>query len=182
MNNHDLASVLFAANEPVSAELAIVFGAADNNELQLRTEHAIDLYHVGYIPRLLLTGRGKQRVNATEASRMERLALDCGVPASALLLENGSIDTSENVKFSLGVLCGHNLVTDISSVLLISSPWHMGRVLKTMRAHAPSHWKLHCCPPPGICDEFNWRTSDAHRERVMNELAIYRTLAARGDL
>ncbi len=182
MNDRELASVLFAADDPANADVAIVFGAADDDELRLRTEHAVDLYHVGYVPRLLFTGRGKRRVQATESSRMQRIALESGVPPSALLLENGSMDTVENVTFSLGVLRGHDILDSISSVLLVSSPWHMGRVLKTVRTHAPAHWDLRCCPPPGVCDEFSWRSSDSHRERVMHELAIYRSLASRGIL
>lgn len=182
MTDHDLASLLFAADDPVQADIAFVFGATDDVELRLRTEHAIDLYHVGYVPRLLLTGHGKGRGRASESSRMEEIALASGVPASALVQENGSMDTLENVTFSLDVLRGRQLLAQISTVLLVSSPWHMGRVIRIARAHVPAHWQLRCCPPPNICDEFTWRSSDLHRERVLHELEIYRSLTSRGVL
>jgi uncharacterized SAM-binding protein YcdF (DUF218 family) len=181
MTDHDIASLLFAADAPAPADLTIVFGAEDDEELRARTEHAIDLYHIGYVPLLLFAGRGKGRSRASESSRMEAIALSSGVPASALILENGSMDTVENVVFSLDVLRGRGLFEGISSALLVSSPWHMGRVLKTARSHTPSNWELRCCPPPAICDEQNWRSSPAQRERVLHELAIYRSLASREE-
>lgn len=62
---------------------------------------------------------------------------DLGVPTRAIVVENDAANTEENAKRVAAVLSRSCAKVDKSSVLLVTSAWHMKRSLLMMKKYAP---------------------------------------------
>ena len=82
-----------------AAEAIVVFGArayedgTASQALRDRTMTGIGLYRQGYAGRLILSGGG------IEPDVMQRMALEHGVPASAIVLDRGGLNTAATMRF-----------------------------------------------------------------------------------
>ena len=134
-----LAAVLLVGNRDSAqnADAIVVLGAAQYSGrpspvLEARLDHAIRLYRRGIAPNLIVTG-GKAAGDITsEAETSARYARRNGVPATAILLEDESRSTTEQMHSVARMARSHG----ISSVVLVSDRFHMLRLLLTA-------WKLH---------------------------------------
>ncbi len=110
------------------ADAIIVLGAAvwsggrAGPSLYARTQHAIALYQAGYSSHLILSG-GLGRYPPAEAEAMRQLALAAGVPEQALVLEDRSHSTEENLANSKALMEARGWHT----ALIVSDPFHMLR-------------------------------------------------------
>ncbi len=133
-----IAEPLKRSSPPIPADAIVVLagGVGESGEAgggyQERVKQAIDLYKAGYAPKLVLSSG--YVYSFREAEVMRALALDNGVPASAMLLELKSKSTYDNVRFVKAILDQHHW----STILLVSSPYHMRRALMTWHREAPS--------------------------------------------
>lgn len=116
--------------EPVgAADAIVVFGAAvwsggkASPTLMRRTLHAVDLHKQGLAPLIVLSG-GMGKHPPTEAEAMAFLCRDAGVEDAALILEDRSTTTFENVAFSAEMLRTRGL----SRVLVVSDAYHLPRI------------------------------------------------------
>ena len=81
-----------------SGRVALVFGAgvtaggAPTSPLHDRIVTAVGLYHAGKVERLLLSGDGRTE-RRSEPAAMQRLAIELGVPDSAIQLDPGCLRT-----------------------------------------------------------------------------------------
>ncbi len=106
------------------ADAIVVFGAkayADGTPSQAlcdRTLTGIELYRQGYAGRLVLSG------GPGEPQAMRRLALDRGVPAGAIVLDDAGVNTAA----TLGNLRGR-----FARVLAVSHYYHNARIKMTAR-------------------------------------------------
>ena len=166
--------LLFVRDEPRPADLAMVFGAATPIDMDRRVRHAAGFYWRGQVPKLLLTGGGTLARTQPEALAMREIALNLGIPEDDLLTESRSGHTFGNCRLSLELLTSIGLIDHIKTILLVTSEWHMKRVLLTMRQVFPSSIQLLCCPTPEGFNRANWKDSPEGREEVMRELAILR--------
>src|SRR3954447_10097575 len=99
MTDDQITDRLFVDDGPEPADLALVFGYVEPDGERQRARHAAALFHAGYAPRLLLSGGGSHPDRpGTEAGRMLRVVLDLGVPREAVLVEDRSQTTFENVE------------------------------------------------------------------------------------
>ena len=77
---------------------------------------AAELYHQGYADKILFTGGlGRNTLGMLpepEAVRFAKVAMECGVPESALILEDKSTNTAENIRFTHDLLCKLGLPHD----------------------------------------------------------------------
>jgi uncharacterized SAM-binding protein YcdF (DUF218 family) len=169
MTDDDITESVFIREDPVTADLAMVFAAANEVDLARRTRRGVSLYRDGYVPRLLLTGGGVLAGACPEARRMAEIALEQGVPDSDLLVEDSSGNTFDNVRFSLALLRGCGLLDELATVILVSSEWHMRRVLLTSKRFFPSSVRFVCCPTTEGCNRANWTGSEAYRREVTDE-------------
>ena len=160
MTDDEITQLLFVRQEPVAADLAMVFAAAREDDLIRRTRRGVQLFRDGYVPRLLVTGGGVLARIDPEAKRMAEVAREHGVPESALLVEDESSNTFENVELSRALLEQQGLLDDLGTVLLVSSEWHMRRVLYTMRRFFPARLRLVCCPATEGCLRATWAAID----------------------
>ena len=113
-----------------SADAAIVLGAAVWSSgvspvFRERINHGIDLYRKGKVRKLIFTGGQGNSGEPTESSAARDYALQSGVPAQDILIEEKSHTTYENIRYAKQVADAHN----IKRVLIVSDPLHMKRAV-----------------------------------------------------
>jgi len=113
-----------------SADAAIVLGAAVWSSgvspvFRERINHGIDLYRTGKVRKLIFTGGQGNPGEPTESAAARDFALQSGVPAQDILIEEKSHTTYENIKYAKQVADAHN----IKRVLIVSDPLHMKRAV-----------------------------------------------------
>ncbi len=171
MTDREITDLLFVDDGPRPAALALVFGPAEPDESAGRARHAASLYHAGHVPVLLLSGGGSH-LEGSEAGLMLRVVSGLGVPREAVLVEDRSRTTFENVANSVALLDQLGRLDATRTILLISCPWHMRRVSLIARGEFPGRVGLRCCPHPGSCTARTWRASPACRKRVLGEAGL----------
>lgn len=117
-----------------SADAAVVLGAAVYTDrpspvFEERIRHAVDLYKAGRVRRLVMTGGLGPGDKLTEAEAARRWSLGQGVPSEAIVLEEASRTTQENLAFAKPILRRQG----IGSVLIVSDPPHMRRAMAIAR-------------------------------------------------
>ena len=182
MKDDEITQLVFARDDPVPADLAMVFGAAREDELARRTRRGVQLYQDAYVPKLLVTGGGVLARQCPEAKRMAEIAREQGVPEADLLIEDRSDNTFENVTCSLATLEERGLLDKLSTVILVSSEWHMRRVLLTTQRFCPAGLRFVCCPTLEGCTRENWTMSGACRKEVHLELLLLETFRGTGAI
>ena len=107
----------------------MVFGAGVypsgkcTNALTDRVAAACELYHGGYVKTLVFSGGpGMGSVHETEG--MRRLAVQMGVPQSAIVIDEQGLDTQHTVDNSLAILGQSKAV----QVLAVSHFYHLPRI------------------------------------------------------
>ena len=111
-------------------EVAIVLGAAvigdaPSQVFASRIDHAVALYHAGRARRILLTGGRSPEDTLSEAAAGAAYARAKGVPQAAILIEDRSRTTRENLANARKVLGADRR----QPVLIVSDPLHMRRAL-----------------------------------------------------
>jgi uncharacterized SAM-binding protein YcdF (DUF218 family) len=107
----------------------IVLGAGCDGErpgkaLEGRVKKAMALYMMGRAPVVMFTGKGMDDV--PEAVCARSLALELGLPASAVLLEDRSTDTRGNAEEARKLMSGDR-------VLVVSSDFHGYRAVRIFK-------------------------------------------------
>ncbi|MFN0029580.1 MAG: YdcF family protein [Acidimicrobiales bacterium] len=115
-------------NRPAGA--AVVMGAAQysgvpSGALAGRLDRAAELYHQGLVGQIVVTGGNQPGDRTTEGMTGFVYLRERGVPESALLVENGSINTWEQLLATALIVDQH----DIHGVIVVSDPYHNRRVL-----------------------------------------------------
>ena len=90
--------------EPRQADCIVGFGNFNTNIAR----RAAELYHQGLAPKILFTGGLGRNTEGLlpepEAVRFARVAMECGVPAEDILIEDKSTNTKENIIFTRQML------------------------------------------------------------------------------
>ena len=98
-----------------------------------RVERAVELYHAGVAPRMILSGRcglSAPEPAVTEAAAMAAYAREHGVPAEALLLEEEARDTLGNAYFTRELFLAPN---GWRSIRVVTSDFHLSRAAWVFR-------------------------------------------------
>jgi hypothetical protein len=169
MTDDQVSELLFVREDPVRGDLAMVFGAANELDLFRRTRQGVRLYQHGYVPRLLVTGGGTLAMVRPDTLRMVDLARHLGVPETDLLVETRSNSTFANACESLEILRGRGLLNNLKTILLVSSEWHMRRVLLTVQKTFPKGLRFVCCPTLEGCTRETWAAVEECRAEVLQE-------------
>jgi hypothetical protein len=74
LTDEQISELLFVSEEPAAADLAMVFAAACEQQMQQRTLRGVELWRQGYVPRVLVTGGGVLAQRNPEAKRMAQIA------------------------------------------------------------------------------------------------------------
>ena len=93
-----------------------------------RILHAAKLYDLGIIENILVSGGSfsEEEGAISEALQMKKVLLQCGIPDSAIILEENSLNTRENALESAKIL---NRIFPREEHLLITSAFHMKRAM-----------------------------------------------------
>ena len=90
--------------EPERADVIVGFGNFNTNIAR----RAAELYRQGLAPKVLFTGGLGRNTEGLlpepEAVRFAKVAVDCGVPAEDILIEDKSTNTKENIEFTRQLL------------------------------------------------------------------------------
>jgi len=118
-------------DEKKSADAAIVLGAAlSYNTVSPvygeRINHAITLYNEGYVDYVILTGGVGEGNKYSDAFIAMEYAISKGLTKNAILLEEKSTVTEENIIYSKEIMDENNLKTAI----IVSDPIHMKRAMR----------------------------------------------------
>ena len=116
------------ADEARPADCIIVLGAGTDGKtpnpvFRERLNHAVTLYENGYADTILLTGGYSPGNEHSDAWIAGQYLLSMGIPKGAILLEENSTITQENLQFSKEIMESKNL----STAILVSDPLHMKR-------------------------------------------------------
>lgn len=123
--------VLYAhRDEAAPADCIIVLGAGTdgrtpNAVFRERLNHGIWLYENGYADCILLTGGLTPGNEHSDAWIAGQYVLEQGVPEEAILLEERSTITQENLEFAKEIMDAEGL----STAIIVSDPLHMKRAM-----------------------------------------------------
>ncbi len=133
-----LGAVLIWARRDTSAHASaiVVLGAAQylgrpSPVLRARVDHAIELWRRGQAPRIIFTGGFGDHDTTSEAAVAERYAIEHGVPAQAILIENAGRSTVESLRRVTTLMEGE----PSREVILVSDPFHMLRLAVLARRY-----------------------------------------------
>ena len=115
-------------DESAPADCIIVLGAGTDGKMpspvfRERLHHAVTLYQEGYSDIILLTGGYSPGNEHSDAWIAGAYLQSLGIPEDAVLLEERSTITQENLKYAKGIMENENL----STCILVSDPLHMKR-------------------------------------------------------
>jgi uncharacterized SAM-binding protein YcdF (DUF218 family) len=107
----------------------VVLGAAQYNGkpspvLRARLDHAIELFHAGYAPIVMVTGGTAKGDTESEAIVSRRYLLSNGLPDSAVIVRPEGRSTVASME-AVGIWIRQR---NLKSVLLVSDPFHMCRL------------------------------------------------------
>ena len=108
---------------------AAVWGAQVSPVFRERINHGIDLYQNRKVQKLIFTGGQGNSNEPTESSAARVYALQRGVPAADILIEQKSQTTYENILYAKQIADAYGL----RKVLIVSDPLHMKRAVAMAR-------------------------------------------------
>lgn len=164
------ASPLLVTAPPQRAEAIVVFagGVGESGKagggFQERVTQAVELYRAGYAPRLIFSSG--YVFTLREAEVMKAVAIDNGVPADAILLEEAAKNTYDNVVLTRQILDQHGW----DRILLVSSPYHMRRATWAWQKLAPG---IEVVPTPVPQSQFYTHARGASLEQIRGILHEY---------
>ncbi|MGN0976651.1 MAG: YdcF family protein [Faecousia sp.] len=152
--------------EPQKADCIVGFGNFNDNIAR----RAAELYHQGYADRILFTGglgRNTQGLlPEPEAARFARVAVECGVPPEAILQEDKSTNTKENILFTRDMLTALGLPHD--HILGVHQPFMERRICAALGIYWPEV-KITVTSPQVTIPEY---LADAKRQGITENAAV----------
>lgn len=178
-------AVFGQAQLPQVCDLGFIFSGTH----PLHWEKAVEAYRQGYVRQFLVTGGRSKTGQAhpdwpggerTEAEVIIEHLVAGGVPRQAILHENQSTNSLENVLFAKDLID----FSRVKSILVICKSHVAGRQLRTLAQHLPDAIDLISYPfdtayKGQTIRRSDWMTSDIGRRRVWGE---YLRLLRYGEL
>lgn len=152
--------------EPQKADCIVGFGNFNDNIAR----RAAQLYHQGYADRILFTGglgrNTRGLLPETEAARFARVAEECGVPGDAILREDRSTNTKENILFTRDLLTQLGLPRD--HILGVHQPFMERRICAALGVYWPEV-RITVTSPQVTIPEY---LADAKRQGITENAAV----------
>lgn len=150
-------------------------------------DRGADLFLDGWAPLLIFSG-GQGAITSRlwsepEADRFARIAVERGVPADRILIENRSTNTGENVEFTRRLLAGRGL--DPAAFILVQKPYMERRSYATFMKRWPEKRAMVTSPQVGFAEYLARYSNDALTEDdvvgiMVGDLQRIREYPARG--
>ena len=119
----------------------LVLGAAHYNGkpsrvLRARLNHAVELYQQKLASVIVVTGGMAEGDRMSEATVGSKYLTEKGIPSAAIIVRPVGRDSRESIASAAEWLDDH----EKRSVLLVSDPFHMARLVAESRAHGLQAW------------------------------------------
>lgn len=151
---------------PEPADVIVGFGNFNTNIAR----RAAELYHQGLAPVVLFTGglgrNTEGLLSEPEAVRFARVAMECGVPEKAILLEPESTNTAENILFTRRLLEERGIPHE--RILGVHQPFMERRITAAMGVYWPEQAFRVTSPQTSITDYLE----DAKKQGVTENAAV----------
>jgi uncharacterized SAM-binding protein YcdF (DUF218 family) len=109
-----------SSNECQTADAIVVVSGGDTGA---RTDEGIKLYQNGWADLLVMSGAAQDKTGPSNAAVMRQQAIESGVPASVIRIDEYSETTEENAVNSQTIFTNEG----IASVILVTSGYHQQR-------------------------------------------------------
>ena len=167
-DNNALYDYLFVKTQIKPADLLIVFGTTYGFDEYV--EGILKLYNEGFVKTILLTG-GKDRTNSHKPE--SEMMLDCLKSFNLkcdILIEDKSVNTGENLAFSIPILQKHfGKIENIKSIIGLGKDFVARRFLMTMAKYFPTAEKMFYPINVFHCDKSNWYNNNILYQKCLNE-------------
>ncbi len=115
------------------SDMVIIFGAGIDEDGLIepsikRAQKAAQAYHAGLAPKLFFTGGIAKNTNMSAANEMAKIAIQSGVPESAIEMEEKSYSTIQNLFYSKETIGNFP-----DKIILISHGFHLPRCWLTAK-------------------------------------------------
>ena len=151
---------------PEQADVIVGFGNFNTNIAR----RAAELYRQGLAPVVLFTGGLGRNTEGLlpepEAVRFARVAMECGVPEKAILLEPESTNTAENILFTRRLLEERGIPHE--RILGVHQPFMERRITAAMGVYWPEQAFRVTSPQVSISDYLE----DAKKQGVTENAAV----------
>ena len=145
------------------SDCILVLGSHDTRV----AERGAELYLQGWAPLLVFSGGlgrlTKEEWSEPEAELFAKIAIEKGVPPDAILIENQSTNTGENILFTQQLLKQKNL--DPQRFIVVQKPYMERRSFATFKKHWPEK-ELRVTSPQLSLEEYI--TENLPLEKVVN--------------
>lgn len=152
---------------PETVDAIFVFGGVN---LRVPSQ-AAELYKAQYSSTLLVSGGAGSRTHLhfdiPEAEAFVRVLNQAGVPSNDIIVETKASNTGQNVEFGMSKLLAR--FPDISSLLLVATPFIMRRCIATFKQQYPQV-RVIPCPPVGGYQDFVDRPISEFINRLVGEV------------
>jgi uncharacterized SAM-binding protein YcdF (DUF218 family) len=160
------------------ADLLFVFGTRE--DVERRVDEAFRLWREGFIQWSIVSGGVTPGSKLSECAVIKAAMVARGIPPDRILEEHRSMNTGENVIFSLPVIDAALGLANIRSVICLGNTWTARRYPMTLHRHWPEVEKMLI-----TVDSFDeplslWHTNPALRTRVLREWDKIEPYKARG--
>lgn len=180
-----ITQTVFIASESLSADLLFIFGTSSIDD-EVLDSVARDCLQ-GHFSKVLVTGLSGRLYYETGrplASIMRDELIERGVPSDAILVQDRSTNTLEDVAFSLDVLEKHDVSPE--SIAFLCKAHHSGRCLRTLRKFFPAQILspvTYLAEYKGIkISKEDWYQHEVSRGRVYGEYLRIIEYTRRGDI
>ena len=153
LNDSLVNKILFSVpnDDLKKGDCILVFGSFIDWENRMKI--AIKLYKEGRAPTILISGGASEIGNKKEALIMREYAINNGVKLDDVLVEDESLNTTENVLCSLLVLHRAKVLSKIKRILVVSSQHHIRRCMLTLSKYMPRDIEYTYCYNMDKCDK-----------------------------
>ncbi|HMP67580.1 MAG TPA: YdcF family protein [Candidatus Paceibacterota bacterium] len=183
MNKNEITKYIFINDENPKGDLAFVFGTM--NSWKESIEKTAELYKGGFVPKVIVSGGINKTTGIVEGDFMAIELEKLGIPKKDILIENKSMNTLENVLFSIEVIDKKIGLENIGTITAVVKNFHARRALMTLRKQISKHVKLKSAAYTSDKYPFtkeNWHEIEIGKNKVMEEVVKIKTYFAKGDL
>ncbi|MBW6431671.1 YdcF family protein [Patescibacteria group bacterium] len=108
------------------ADAIVTVSGGDNNA---RIKKTVELYKEGWAPYIIYSGAAAEG-NVSNAAAMRNISVKSGIPSSRIFIEEESVNTEENAKFTAKII----KEKEYKSIILVTSPYHQRRTMNQFKS------------------------------------------------
>jgi uncharacterized SAM-binding protein YcdF (DUF218 family) len=160
------------------ADLLFVFGTRE--DVERRVDEAVRLWREGFFQWSIVSGGVTPGATLSECEIIKPAMVARGIPADHILEEHRSMNTGENVMFSLPVIESALGLKNIRSVICLGNTWTARRYPMTLHRHWPEVEKMLITVDSFDTPRALWHTDPAFRARILREWDKIKPYMAKG--